>query len=175
MLGELVSIASLGLSIFGARRKDNELRKQQADYERQAEMNRQIGAFNAAIALTSGYDAVSAIAQETRMMVSEQRAIFATRGIESEGSPMMVMGETVAMGMQKAQEAFFNAKIQAYNAVLNANDSVSKASNAQEQAGVAIRNNLFGMAGQILNFGKTMSMAQQTNVKPNFNLFKYYQ
>lgn len=125
-----LGLFSLGVNLWGSNKARAAAEQQSADYQIQAEINRQIGAFNAQVAEITGEDAVSAIADETSKLIGKQKVAFARHGIEMVGTPYFVLGETYRMGLKKAQQAYFNAQVQKINAQHTAATAVaaSKAS-----------------------------------------------
>lgn len=125
-----LGLLSLGVNLWATNEAKSAAQQQSADYELQAEINRQIGAFNAQVAEITGEDAVAAIADETAQLLGRQRVAFARHGIEMVGTPYFVLGDTYRMGQRKAQQAYFNAQVQKINAQHTADTAVasSKAS-----------------------------------------------
>lgn len=172
--GILSNLASVGLGLFGAFSSAKGSHQQQSFYEEQAALNRQIGAFNAEVAMRTGTESVDAIAQMTRKMIGQQRASFASRGISLEGSPMMILGETLTMGSKKAQEAYFNAEVQATNARYNMQATVSKANNLADAASYKSLTNTIDMAKQLMSLSSVNKYQESTGVAPDFNIFKFW-
>jgi len=172
--GVLGNLASVGIGLFGAFGSVSKSRDQQSFYEEQSALNRQIGAFNAEVAMRTGIESVDAIAQMTRRLVGQQRASFAGRGISMDGSPMMILGETITMGSKKAQEAYFNAEVQATNARYNMLSAVSKADNLASQASYRSLSNTIDMAKQLMSLSNIGEYQKSTGVAPNFNIFKFW-
>jgi len=125
----------------------------------QASLNRKLGEFNASIAMRVGAGRARSTALMTRALIAEQRVTFASRGITSEGSPMLVMGETYSMGSRKVQEEWFNANVHAFQAhnaadaavaqnLAMASNAVAQAGQQNVQAGGALRDTI-GLAKQI--------------------------
>ena len=105
-IGNIMSLGSFAINLFANNRKRQLYQQQQGYYEWEAEINRRIGQLNAQAAEYSGKQAVSAIAAQTKKILGKQLVEFSNRGIELEGSPSFVMGETETMGSREAQNNF---------------------------------------------------------------------
>lgn len=148
--GGALGFLNIAAGVFGSVRGIEVSREQEGYYMRQAEINRQIGQFNYEVSMRQGKESVDAIATATRRLLGEQRASFAGRGIDLEGSPMMILGETLTMGSKQAQEAYFNAEVQATNALYNMNSEVMKSENAASQAKYEGLSNTVNLAKQLV-------------------------
>lgn len=156
-LGDIFSLGSFGLDLFSHAKSRKAYRKQENSYNQQAELNRQIGAFNAEVAERTGEETVYAIVQETKKLLGKQIVEFSNRGIELEGSPMLVLGETATMGKAEAQNAYFNAQVNKINYQFGALGATATARNAAEQA----------------KYGAMSSMVNMMNsVKDGYNLMR---
>lgn len=133
-LGNLMSLGSLAANLFANDRRRSIYRKQSGYYEWEAQLNRDIGALNAQAAQYSGEQAVSAIAAQTKKILSRQLVEFSNRGIELDGSPMFVMGEAETMGSRAAQNAYFNAQVEKLNYLYKAEAAVRAAKNKAEES-----------------------------------------
>jgi hypothetical protein len=171
--GALVGLSQIGLGLFGAFKARQQSQQQQSFYNEQASINRALGAFNAEVALRTGEETVEGIALMTRKLLGQQRAAFAGRGISLEGSPMMLLGETITMGSKQAQQAYFNSEVQAVNARYNAITSVSKNENAADFAKFNALTNTINMAKQLMSLNTIDQYQKSTGVSPNFNIFKW--
>lgn len=168
------NLVSAGLGLFGAFSSTKGSREKQSFYDEQASINKAIGAFNAEVAVRSGNASVSAIAQMTRRLVGEQRALFAGRGITLEGSPMMIIGDTITMGAKKAQEAYFNSEVEATNARYNMLSTVSKANSLASESKYNTISNTVGMARQLMSMSEISKYKESTGVEPTYNIFKFW-
>ncbi len=156
-LGDIFSLGSFGLNLFAHKKSREAYRKQENSYNQQAELNKQIGAFNAEVAERTGDETVYAIVQQTKKLLGKQIVEFSNRGIELEGSPMLVLGETLTMGKAEAQSAYFNAQVNKINYQFGAMGATATARNAAEQA----------------KYGAMSSMVNMMNsVKDGYNLMK---
>jgi hypothetical protein len=172
--GTILGLTNVGLGLFGAFKAREQSLKQQSYYDEQSEINRSIGAFNAEVELRTGAEAAEGIALMTRKLLGQQRAAFAGRGISLEGSPMMLLGETVTMGSKQAQQAYFNAEVQAVNAKYNAISAVSRNRNAADAAGYNALTNTINLARQLTSLSSISDYRENTGVSPNFNIFKWF-
>ena len=170
----LLGLAQAGLGLFGAFRARQESSRQQSYYEEQSSINKTLGAFNAEVAMRTGSESVDGIAMMTRRLVGQQRAAFAGRGISLEGSPMMLLGESITMGKKQAQEAYFNAEVQAVNARYNTAGIVSKNENLALSAKYNVLTNTINMAQQLMSLSNISQYQKSTGVAPNFNIFKWF-
>ncbi|MBR1735197.1 MAG: hypothetical protein IJ730_07155 [Alphaproteobacteria bacterium] len=137
VLGSISNVMSLGsfaVNLFTNNRKRQLQREQQGYYEWEAEINRRIGQLNAQAAEYSGDQAVSAIAAQTKKILSKQFVEFSNRGIELEGSPALVLGETETMGSREAQNAYFNAQVEKINYLYKAEAASRSAQNRADEA-----------------------------------------
>lgn len=114
-IGDIFSLGKFGMGLFSSSKAKKGYKEQAKEYEGQDVLNRQIGALNAAVVEYTGEETVSAILLETKKLMGAQRVMFARNGIEMSGSPMFVLGETFTMGSKRAQEAYFNMKIDKIN------------------------------------------------------------
>jgi hypothetical protein len=171
--GTLVGLSQVGLGLFGTFKARQQSLQQQSFYNEQASVNRALGAFNAEVALRTGEETVEGIALMTRRLLGQQRAAFAGRGISLEGSPMMLLGETITMGAKQAQQAYFNSEVQAVNARHNAVTAVAKNENAADFAKFNALTNTIGMAKQLTSLSTIAQYQKSTGVAPSFNLFKW--
>lgn len=133
-LSSILALGQFGLGLFGTFSGRNAYNHQATVYEEQAALNKQIGLFNAEVAERTGVESVKAIAKHTKRLVGEQMVSFSNRGITMEGSPMFVLGDTVSMGSQQAQEAYFNAEVNKVNALYRAYGASTEASARAESA-----------------------------------------
>jgi hypothetical protein len=133
-LSTILALGNFGMGLFGAFSSKNASNRQASIYEEQSALNRQIGAFNAEIAEKTGVEAVRAIAQQTKRVIGQQMVAFANRGITMEGSPMLVLGETLTMGSKHAQETYFNAEVKKINYLYAAQGASANAASAAESA-----------------------------------------
>jgi hypothetical protein len=172
-LGILTGAVNVGIGLFGAFKAAQQSRRQQSFYEEQASVNRAIGAFNAEVAVRTGEEAVEGTALMTRKLLGQQRAAFAGRGISLEGSPMMLLGETITMGSKQAQQAYFNAEVQAVNAKYNTISSVAKNENMADFAKYRALTGTINLAQQLTGLSTIGQYQKSTGVAPNFNIFKW--
>jgi len=138
MLDDLLNIGAIATR-FISQNQIKGISKQQVNaYLREAALNKQIGTFNSEVANRTGMAAVQGIMHETSQLLSKQVNIMSNRGISLEGSPMLVLGETVAMGEKKAQEAMFNANVRGINhqfsAEIAAQHAITRAETANANA-----------------------------------------
>ena len=133
-LSSIFSLGRIGLSLFANVSSRNASKASENSYLQQAEINRQIGALNSEAANRAGTESMYAIIAQTKKMLGSQIVEFSNRGIDLEGSPMMVLGETATMGQAHAQQALFNARVNAINYELGAQSSVSNAMHHAETA-----------------------------------------
>lgn len=137
ILGSVSNIMSLGsfaVNLFANNRKRQLYQQQQGYYEWEAEINRKIGQLNAQAAEYAGNQAVSAIASQTKKILGKQLVEFSNRGVELEGSPLFVMGETETMGSREAQNAYFNAQVEKLNYQFRAEAAARGAQNRADEA-----------------------------------------
>jgi hypothetical protein len=134
MLSEALGLASVGLSLFGAMSAADASDRQAEEWEEQKAVNRAIGAFNMQVAQRQGTMAVNAVIQQTKQIVGKQLVSFANRGITMEGSPLYVIGNTITMGSQKAQEEDFNAQVRKKNYEFQMESGVANANAMAENA-----------------------------------------
>jgi hypothetical protein len=170
----LVGLGQVGLGLFGAFKGRQQSQDQESFYDIQTTINKGIGTFNAEVSLRTGTESVNGIALMTRKLLGEQRATFAGRGISLEGSPMILLGETVNMGKKQAQEAYFNSEVQAINARANTLGAVSRSENLANAAKFNTLTNTINMAQQIMSLSNIGQYYKSTGVAPNFNLFKWW-
>lgn len=156
VLDNILALGNIGLSLYGNRQARSRFRKNMNVYQEQILINQEIGAFNATIADMTGREQVSAIALETKRLISEQRASFANRGIEFAGSPVFVLGDTYSMGSKKAQEAYFNAQVQKTNAQYNALTAMKHAEIKMEEAKWGARQQNLQLAQNIPSYLETV-------------------
>ncbi len=133
-LSSIFSLGSIGLNLFANVSSRNASKASENSYLQQAEINRQIGALNSEAANRAGTESMYAIIAQTKKMLGSQIVEFSNRGIDLEGSPMLVLGETATMGQAHAQQALFNARVNAINYELGAQSSVSNAMHQAETA-----------------------------------------
>ncbi len=133
-LSDILSLGSFGLTLFSNISQRNEYRRQENSYLQQAELNKRIGQLNAEVAERTGTETMYAIVNQTKKMLGSNIVAWSNRGVELDGSPMLVLGEIATMGQAEAQNAYFNAQVQKINYQLNANQAVSSAMNSAEQA-----------------------------------------
>ena len=133
-IGTIMSLGSFAINLFANNRKRQLYQQQQGYYEWEAEINRRIGQLNAQAAEYSGKQAVSAIAAQTKKILGKQLVEFSNRGIELEGSPSFVMGETETMGSREAQNAYFNAQVEKLNYQYRAKAAAMGAQNRADEA-----------------------------------------
>lgn len=152
-----------GISLYGQYEASKAASQQAADYQVQAEINRQIGLFNAEVAEMTGQAAVSAIAEQTKKIMGQQRVAFARSGVEMVGDPNFVLGNTYYMGQQKAQEAYFNAQVQKINALHNSQNAVSANKSASSQATYQALSNTISIFDTITDTVKSISSLSKLN------------
>lgn len=149
-LSSIFSIGSLGLNLFANVSSRNASKASENSYLQQAEINRQIGALNAEAANRAGTESMYSIIAQTKKMLGSQIVAFSNRGIDLEGSPMMVLGETATMGQAHAQQALFNARVNAINYELGAQSAIGNAMHYAEtskyNAATSMMNTVTGVA-----------------------------
>lgn len=106
-LGDIFSLGSFGLNLFAHEKTRKAYREQENSYNQQAELNKQIGAFNAEVAERTGDETVYAIVQQTKKLLGKQIVEFSNRGIELEGSPMLCTGRDTDHGQGEGSECLF--------------------------------------------------------------------
>lgn len=121
-------------SLYGAVTSRNAYNKQADVYEEQARLNREIGSFNAQVAVRTGNEAATNIFKQTQRLVGDQMAAYTKRNVALEGSSLFVIGDTIAMGSDQAQEAYFNAEVSRVNALYGANQAAMNAKAHAESA-----------------------------------------
>lgn len=131
---DLFGLGEFGVNLFSNVRRGALLREQGSSFARQAEINMQIGRFNADISERNGINASYAIAAQTKKLLAKQINNMANRGVTMEGSPLFVLGEIETMGENRAQEAMFNSQVQKINYQYSALAAASKANGMAEQA-----------------------------------------
>jgi hypothetical protein len=109
------ALASTAVGMFSAFQSSEAAERQADMYNQQAALNRGVGAFNVLTAQRNGVESVKGVALQTKRLLGEQMVSFSNRGISMEGSPMYVLGDTLTMGAQHAQEQYFNAEVQKIN------------------------------------------------------------
>ncbi len=170
-LESIVSMGSMAVGLFSSVSSARASRKVATFYDEQAEMNRQIGAFNAEVSEFNGRKAVAAIAKQTKQLLADQTGVFHMRGISLDGSPQMVLGQTLAMGSEKAQEAAFNANVQAVNYRYSAMSAVAEANAKSEEARYAAKTSLLKGVGQLLQGNDLKKSAETLGIDPTKNIF----
>jgi len=175
---EPFSMISAGLGVFnflgglfGANNARNAAKKQQAHYEEQARLNRAMGEFNVKAIRQTGQEMSIGAAKATRSMISAQRAIFSGRGITTEGSPMMVMGETASMGLQKIQNIYFSSQVQEVDARYRAQAAVAQAENAAEGANYQAKQSTMQMVKMALGGANIINDHLKKGTMPKFSEF----
>lgn len=142
-LNDIVNLGAIGTNLYANAKTKSVSKQQQVAYYREAELNRRIGSLNSEAAERTGLLAVQGIQEQTKRLMSSQVNTFRSRGIDLEGSPMLVLGETVTMGEKQAQEAMFNAMVKEYNYQLSAETAAQHAMNKAETAQMtAMKSNL---------------------------------
>lgn len=141
IIGAIGAIGGIASSIIGHRQASRAFDAQQRQYEdqerhyqEQMELNRKIGAFNADIAERSGMESMFSILTQTKQVLGKQVSEMRGRGVELDGSPMLVLGDTITMGTAEAQSAYFNAQVQKENYKLGAQNAVNQAASAAQSA-----------------------------------------
>ena len=157
--GSIAAIGSFAVGLFGAARSRNAANRQSDYYDREAALNRRIGAFNAEIAERIGAESVRGIAQQTKRILGAQKNEFARRGIAMEGSPMFVMGETITMGSKTAQEAYFNAQVNKVNAYHSAYRASAADMARAEDARMSAMTSNIGIFQQFLGGARAVTWA----------------
>ncbi len=175
MWGAVSGLISVGLGLFGSSSSSKASKRQAAIYEEQARLNRQIGAFNAQISEASGIEAVNAIAKQTKRTLGEQKVAFSNRGISLEGSPMFVLGDTLTMGSEKAQEAYFNSQVQKINYQYAALGATATATARAEEAKYAGLQSTITAAQQVMGVLSNLNSASKLGISSGFNILKYWQ
>lgn len=173
-LSSILSLGGFGLGLFGSFKSAQISRKQASIYEEQAELNRQIGSFNAAVSELSGIKAVEGMAQQTKRMIGEQKVAFSNRGITLEGSPMLVLGDTLTMGAEKAQEEYFNAQVQKINYQYAAIGATATATSHAEEARYKGLSSTITAAKQIMGSPIISESLADMGVKQGVNILKYW-
>jgi hypothetical protein len=133
-LDELLNLGSIATRLITSQKAKGISKQQESAFLREAVLNKRIGIFNSEVANRTGMASVIGIMHETSSIMGKQIMAFSNRGISLEGSPMMVLGETVAMGEKRAQEAMFNADVQAINYRFHAEIAEQHALNGAEKA-----------------------------------------
>ena len=133
-LSTLFNIGSFAMNMFANQRKGALSRDQSSFYEWEAALNERIGDLNAKATEFTGEQAISAIAAQTKAIMSKQIVEFSNRGIELDGSPMLIIGDTYTMGSKHAQNISFNSQVQKANYMLQANVAVNAAKAKAEEA-----------------------------------------
>lgn len=145
-LDDILSIGGLATKLFANNRIRGLSRQQQESYLREAALNLQIGKLNSDVAEKTGMLLVQGIQEQTKRTIHTQVNIMRDRGIDLDGSPMLILGETATMGDKKAQEAMFNSMVQQYNYQLSAETA---AQHAYSNAGKAYANSMQAMMSNI--------------------------
>jgi hypothetical protein len=171
-LETIASLGKIGMGLFGAFSAKEAADNRRNFYEEQAILNRQIGAFNAQVAEMVGSQQAEAISIQTKRAISEQIVAFGNRGISLDGSPMLVLQETINTGTKAAQEAYFNAAVSKQNALyggyIAASQSRAKAEDAKYQAKQAI-SNIFEQFVSGISLGKSAFKSALPPAK-NYNI-----
>lgn len=159
-LSDIVNLGAIGTNLFANAKVKTLSKRQQVAYYREAELNRRIGALNSEAAERTGLLAVQTIQEHTKRVMNAQVNIFRNRGIELEGSPMLVLGETVTTGEKQAKEAMFNAMVKQYNYQLSAETAAQHAMNNAERTQMkAMQSNLNMLGGVYKGLTAINSMA----------------
>jgi hypothetical protein len=154
-----MQVGNFALGLIGLFSSKRESDRQVAMYEYQAQLNRQIGAFNAEVAMQNGVESVNSIALQTKRNLGRQMVSFANRGVSMEGSPMFVLGDTLTMGSKQAQEAYFNAEVQKTNYIYGAQTAGAQATSAAENARYQSLSKTIGIFQQFMDGAKLMNSA----------------
>lgn len=173
-LSSILGLGSIGLGLFGSFSSINASNRQATIYDEQAELNRQIGAFNAQMSELSGIDAVHAIAKQTKRMLGDQKSAFSSRGITLEGSPMFVLGDTLSMGTEKSQEAYFNAQVQKVNYQYAALGATATATSKAEEAKYTGLQSTITAAKQAMMLSSISKSASNLGIDPSVNILQYW-
>lgn len=164
-LSTILSLGSFGLNLFGNISSRNAYRQQENSYLQQAELNKRIGQFNAEVAERTGTETMYAIVEQTKKLMGKQIVEFGNRGIDLDGSPMLVLGETATMGSAMAQSAYFNAQVQKVNYQLGASNAVNAALNGAEQARYGALSSMMNtVMGMKQGFDLMKSMAKSSTI-----------
>lgn len=131
---DILGLGSVAMGLFAGLSKQAIYRQQENSYLQQAELNRQIGEFNAAAVERTGTQNIRAIVEQTKRLMGYQINLLTNRGISLEGSPMFVLGDTKTMGMQRAQEAYFNTQVAKVNSQYAAFSATQRALSMAEEA-----------------------------------------
>lgn len=127
-LSAIFSLGNLGLNLFSNISSVSAYRAAENSYTQQRAINARIGALNAQVAQRTGSESMYAIIAQTKKALGSQIVEFSNRGIELDGSPMFVMGETATMGQAKAQQVVFDSKVNEINYQISAENAMSSAS-----------------------------------------------
>jgi hypothetical protein len=113
-LSDLFSLGKVTRGIISAQESIEEASRLQNYYYFQERRNREIGEFNARIAVETGEKQARAILEQTKGVYSQQMAQYGRSGLEYDvgSSQEIVSTETLSRGLQAAQEAMYNAEIE---------------------------------------------------------------
>lgn len=143
-------ILNTGIGLMSSSNSQNALDHMSAEYRNMAIVNAQIGKFNADVYERLGQETSDAIAKNVARALGTQRAEFARSGFSLEGSPMIVMAETVNEGSKRAQDAVFNAEVKRINTLFEANTAISTMNNKVDDIGYQIKMNRYNMTKGLL-------------------------
>lgn len=168
-ISSILSLGSFGLNLFGNISSRNAYRRQENSYVQQAELNQRIGQFNAEIAERAGSESMYAILENTKRLMGKQIVEFGNRGIDLEGSPMLVIGETATMGAAEAQSAYFNAQVQKVNYKLGAQNAVNTALNGAENAKYGAMSSMLNTARGVMQGLNLMNSMMKSSTLNNIS------
>lgn len=170
-LSTICSFVTGGLGFLSAFKKRSLYSEQASSYERQAEINRQIGAFNARAADIKTAETIQTYALNTRNVMDQQLLSFSNRGISLEGSPMLMLGETMTMGSKQAQEAAFDIQVKKINYQFAAQSAIAEANAKREIADYGAKSATTDIITQTLQSWGLVKSAEATGKAPSIGLF----
>jgi hypothetical protein len=154
-LGAVLGLGGLATGLF-AKSKQRQAYDQQAaqinilQARTQSEM-----VFNQQVAEKTGIEGVDAILEATNQQISQTLVDFSTRGVLLDGSPMIILGKIEDMGTKKAQQFYFNTKVDAIN---RQSAGIAQLANYQAQKIAAKSNSksaTLGILADTINFLRT--------------------